>query len=278
MAISNEILEKASAAIDNKDAGAVYSMIETVPESDWVSGFLKGCAYSIENNIVDSIAPFVEACNGMEPGDLPAVYPIILKAFEGAFLDGIGKCNVDFTVITPLVLKLNDLFPEDDEVEEHFITDVFDFTFKNLNSMTEEQKLGVFKRCLVLAVVAFKIYVETSIVLGFFDRVKKLADEIKMVGEPGTIANVEKFYPFVPLVTTTFDNLLASKSEEELDDIENYWVERNVDIYAGHVINSFNMFLNTLTAGKITAAVSRKVMNTEIELAAKVYIMKKGGR
>ena len=248
--------------------------ILSVEPDNWYGLYVRGVAYALEvdfANAVDHWARFLR--NADEGIDITPMLGDIVSAVAFCLTHMKGGEVKDFSSLGQFISDLNVRLPESDD--EVIVNPILDEIAGFLRDHDAENPFTAYYASKALAMTAFRAYVELRFFVGFFNKVKEIGEILKSKCDPRVGAAVDTDFIFVDEVLRVMEEAIANTPAENMDAIEEYWLEHNVDSYLGHLMQAYQMSLTMATAGKFVGKMAKKVMTAEIPMFMKVYLSAK---
>lgn len=272
--LSQELLDEGKDILSSRNAEDIVRFadrIVSVEPDNWFGLFVKGVGSGLSTNFPEFVASMTKCIDSMETGD------DMVPLFEH-FTDSLAFCLThmntaevkDFSGLGELFNKLNEKFPENDD--EIIVNPVLDSALSALSENAPADPFAAYYALKAMAMTAFGAYVELDFFLGFFDKVAQIGEAIKAKCDERVGAVMDADRIFLDTFRDIVSSGLASVSEEDLDAIEEYWLEHRIDPYLGHIMQAYQMSAAMATSGKLMTKLAKKVMTNEIIAFMKIYL------
>ena len=275
--ISEDLMAEGSEILASHVAEDIHRFgdrILSVEPDNWYGLYVRGVAYALELDLADAIGSWSKFVGGVEEDvDLTPMLGHIISSLAFCITHiKTGEVKV-FGELGQLIDKLNQKLPETEG--EIIVTPILDEIAAFVRDHDAENPFGAYFGSKALAIAAFCAYVELAIFKEFLLRVKVIGEILKSKCEPRVGEAMDTDFIFIDEVLAAIDDALANTPAEELEAIEEYWLEHSADPYLGHLMQAYQMSLTMVTAGKFVGKMAKKVMSSEIPLFMKNYLAAK---
>ncbi len=275
--VTPELMAEGEAAIAKHDAEEIHRLgdrIVSVEPDNWYGLYVRGVGYAFEVDIKNAIDCWTKAFEGIEDESyavkmLPGIIDSLafcLNHMKGGEMD-------DFRTLGELISTINGMLPESDD--EVIVNPVLDKSLEYFAETAPEHPFTAYYSLKAFVMSAFRAYVELRFFPVFFEKLRKAGDEIKVHAEDRLVKAIESDYVFIDLLIGAINGAIESTSAEDMDAIEEYWLEHSIDPYLGHLTQAYQMSAAMATSGKLMGKMAKTVMNSEIPLFIKVYLSAK---
>ncbi len=248
--------------------------ILAVEPDNWYGLYVRGAAYALEIDLPNAVDNWSRCFKNMdEDADASPMLGDIVSSLAFCITHLKGGEVKDFSALGQLISDINIKLPESDD--EVIVNPILDEIAGFLRDHDAENPFTAYYASKALAMTAFRAYVELRFFVGFFNKVKEIGEILKSKCEPRVGAAVDTDFIFVDEVLRVMNEAIANTPAEDMDAIEEYWLEHNVDSYLGHLTQAYQMSLTMATAGKFIGKMAKKVMGSEIPMFIKVYLSAK---
>lgn len=275
--LSPELLNEGKDVLCSRNAEDIVRFadrIVSVEPDNWFGLYAKGVGSGLSINFPEFVANMTKCFDNLENGE------DIVPLFQH-FTDSLSFCLThmntaevkDFSGLGELFNKVNDKLPESDD--ELIVTPVLDSALAALGEAAPEDPFAAYYALKAMAMTAFRAYVELEFFVDFFAKMEKIGEAIKAKSDERVGAVMDTDRIFLDTFINTVSSALSNVSNEDLDAIEEYWLEHRIDPYLGHIMQAYQMSAAMATSGKLMTKLAKKVMANEIFAFVKVYLSAK---
>ena len=275
--VTPELLSEGEAIVSRHDAEEIHRFgdrIVSVEPDNWFGLYVRGVGYGLEIDLKNAVDCWTRSLEGIDDESyaekmLPGIVDSLafcLNHMKGGDMD-------DFKSLGELISSLNGMLPESDD--EVIVNPVLDRSVEFFSAHPAEFPFTAYYALKAFVMTAFRAYVELRFFPVFFGKLKNAGDHIKANAEERVANAIDTDYLFVDTLVNAINGALESTSAEDLDAIEEYWLEHKVDPYLAHLMQAYQMSAAMATSGKFMGKVAKTVMNSEIPLFIKAYLSPK---
>ena len=275
--ISEELMAEGREVLASHVAEDIHRFgdrILSVEPDNWYGLYVRGVADALEIDFPNAVDSWTKCFASMDEGaDASAMLGEIISSIAFCLTHMKGGEVKDFSSLGQLISDINQRLPESDD--EVIVNPILDEIASYLRENDPENPFTAYYASKALAMTAFRAYVELRFFVGFFGKVKEIGEILKAKCDPRVGGAVDTDAMFVDEVLRVMNEAIADTPAEEMDAIEEYWLEHNIETYLGHLSQAYQMSLAMATAGKFVSKMAKKVMNAEIPLFIKNYLAAK---
>ena len=266
----NDLFAKQSA----EDLHKLGDRILSVETDNWYGLFIRGCAFALQGDLNNSMKNLKGCAEQVED-------ETVMEDLAVRMAECLSQCYMvldtgvqpDFAVVSGFLSAINDKLPESED--EFMLNAIFDGVFKLLKERQPDNFIITYLLSKATCIVAFRAYVEIPILIGLFGKLKALAEELKLSCDPKEAEFIDADLTFVDELLSAMDYVVSSCSPEQLEGIEEYWLDHKTDVYVGHILQAYQMSQALGSGRKFMIKMASKVMTGSIQNFVKSYLSPK---
>ena len=266
----NDLFAKQSA----EDLHRLGDRILSVEADNWYGLFIRGCAFALEGDLNSSVKNLKECAEKVEDEN-------VMADLADRMADCLSKCylridagaQLDFTSVAGFLNAVNDKLPESED--EFMVNAIFDRGLGLLKETAPVNRIITYLLYKATCITSFRAYVELPIFIGFFGKLKAVAEELKLTCEPKEAEFLDADQTFVDELVAAMSTAVDTCPPDQLERIEEYWLDHKTDVYVGHLLQAYQMSQAVSSGRKFMAKMASKVMLTSIQNFIKAYLSPK---
>lgn len=272
--VSEDLIEEGTAVLAQRNTEEIQKLgdrIVSVEPDNWYGLFVRGCGYALESDFSNTVANWNRCIANIEDENTVAgLCPLMTDYLTECIMHLPAGDRLDFSQVAELLDRLNDRLPESED--EVFVNSVLDKGIETLREKAADQPLIAYFAYKALVITGFKSYVELDILMGFMKKLVEINGIVKDHADGKTASAFDNDRLYLDEMHAVMTSAVGNTPEEQLDKIEEYWLEHKTDPYVSHVLQSYQMSAAVSTAGKITSKLAKKVMLAEVQNFIKSYL------
>ncbi len=275
--VTPELIAEGESIIAKHDAEEIHRFgdrVVSVEPDNWYGLYVRGVGYCLEVDLKNAVDCWTRSFAGIEdeayaermvPGIVDSL-AFCLNHMKGGEVD-------DFKTLGELISTINGMLPESDG--EVIVIPVIDRSIEFFSENPAEFPFTAYYTLKALAMTAFRAYVEMRIFVDIFTKLALAGEKIKVHASDKAAGAIESDRIFVDMMLDAVRGIVDNTPAEELDAIEEYWLEHSIDPYLSHLMQAYQMSSAMATSGKFLSKMAKKVMTSEVELFSKFYLAAK---
>lgn len=275
--VTDELLQEGSELLAKNDSEGLHRLgdrVVSVEPDNWYGLYVRGCAYAIDGDFNNMVASWTQcAAHVDDERTMTDLQPNISKYLAHCILHITDGRGLDVSKISGLLDEINDKLPESDD--EFLVNDALDDALGHLKDGAASNALLTYYTYKAVIVASFRSYVELPIFIGFFEKLDKMARLMKEVSDPKTAGVLDASGLFVDEMVAAMRAAVDNCPAEDLQKIEEYWLEHKKDPYLAHLMQAYQMSNAVATAGRFISKIAKKAMLTSVQAFIKVYLSPK---
>ena len=266
----NDILAKQSP----EEMHSFGDRILSVEADNWYGLFMRGCAFALDGDLNNSVKNLKECAENVEDETVMADLGVrMAECLSKCYLATPAGAQLDFSAVAGFLNAVNDKLPESED--EFMVNAIFEGGFKLLKEREPVNRVITYLMYKATCITAFRAYVELPIFIGFFGKLKALAEELKPICEPKEAEFLDADQVFVDELLAAMTTAVDTCPPEQLELIEEYWLEHKTDVYVGHLLQAYQMSQAVASGRRFMSKMAGKVMLGCIQNFIKAYLSPK---
>lgn len=262
--IDQNLLSESKELLEACDADALHKFsdrILTVQPENWLGLYTHGCYCALDadyDGMMSDWKRFIESLD--DDALIVDIQPALSKYYAQCLLHLVTNKKLDMSDFGDFLANVNDKMPECEG--ESFLNTAMDIAIESL----KEGKCSIppltyyaFKASVV---TGFKAYVELPIFIELFTKLSQMLDIVLQNSTPKGAKVMDKDREFLDTMLSSMNWVIENCTPEELESVEEYWVEHDRNAYLAHVMQTYQFSLASAVGGFFMSKISKGAMKT----------------
>lgn len=247
--------------------------IVSVESDNWYGLYMRGCGYALDADLSNCVSNYKSCGENLEDENKAAeLLPVMCQMLAGCIMRQDGSVRLDFSCVGEFLNVMNDRLPECDE--EVIVTKVLECMKEAAENGPVAVPLIAYYGCKALVVSSFRAYAQLGFFPGFFETLKQIGQILVVKCDDKSAKMINGDAGYLDAMVNAINSALETRTEEELEKYEDYWLGHKLDTYVGHIMQAYSLSASVANGGFL-AKVGVKLMNTEIQAFIQTYFSAK---